>query len=310
MTNVLKNRVAIITGAGRGIGRAIALNMAAAGAKVVVNDLGVSVAGEQEQFAPADEVVSEIRKGGGEAVADKGSVTDWDAAQAMVATALDSFGRLDIVVNNAGIIRMARIDEMSNQDWHAVTRVHLHGSFNLSRAAAPVFKSRKSGAYVHMTSASGLIGSTSQANYAAAKLGIVALSKAIALDMAAYGVRSNCIAPSSTSRMTVLTDSRRTAELSAAALANLQKSRAASQPDQMSPLAVYLASDLARSVNGQVIGARGNELYLYSQHRPIRNVDSPLPWTPDLIAERLSQAWATSWVPLEKITDVFRWAPI
>ncbi|CAH1690445.1 Dehydrogenases with different specificities (related to short-chain alcohol dehydrogenases) [Hyphomicrobiales bacterium] len=310
MTAVLRDRVAIVTGGGRGIGRAIALKMAAAGARVVVNDLGVSVAGDAEQIAPADEVVREIRELGGEAVADKGSVTDWDATRHMVATAVDTFGRLDIVVNNAGIIRMARIDAMSAGDWHAVTRVHLAGSFNLSRAAAPVFRSQKSGAYVHMTSASGLIGSTSQANYAAAKLGIVALSKAIALDMAAYNVRSNCIAPSSTSRMTELTDSRRTAELSAEALATLQKSRAASQPDQMAPLVVYLASDLAHGVNGQVIGARGNELYLYSQHRPIRVLNSAEPWTAEKLAERLPQAWSASLVPLDRITDVFRWAPI
>ncbi|WP_439499522.1 SDR family NAD(P)-dependent oxidoreductase [Bosea sp. (in: a-proteobacteria)] len=307
---LLKGKVAIVTGAGRGIGRAIALQMAAAGAKVVVNDLGVSVAGDSEGHDPADTVVAEIAAAGGEAIADKGSVTDRVATRAMVERALDGFGRIDVVVNNAGIIRMARFDQMTPGDWRAVIGVHLDGSYNLSRAAAPHFRRQRAGAYVHMTSASGLIGSTSQANYAAAKLGLVGLSKALALDMAADGVRSNCIAPSSTSRMTELTDGSRRHLMSEADLAILARSRAASQPDQMAPLAVFLASDAAAGVNGQVIGARGNELYLYGQHRPVRMLHAAEGWTAQALAERVPTAWAASLTPLERITDVFRWAPV
>lgn len=307
---LLEGRVALVTGAGRGIGRSIALQMAAAGAKVVVNDFGVSVSGDAEGVSPADEVANEIIAAGGEAIADHGSVADMRDAVCMVEAAVERFGRIDIVVNNAGIIRMARIDQMSANDWDAVVAVHLQGSWNVSKAAAGHFRRQRSGAFVHMTSASGLIGSTSQANYAAAKLGIVGLSKSLALDLGEYGVRSNCVAPSSTSRMTALTDSRRIAELSPEALANLQRSRAASQPDQMGPLIVFLASDKAPGVNGQVIGARGNELYLYSQYRPVRMISAAEPWTAEMLAETLSATFGPSLPPLERITDVFRWSPL
>jgi NAD(P)-dependent dehydrogenase (short-subunit alcohol dehydrogenase family) len=306
----LEGKVAIVTGAGRGIGRAIALQLAAGGARVVVNDLGVSVSGEATTEDPADAVVREIVGAGGEALADKGSVTDWASAQAMVGAALDRFGRLDIVVNNAGILRTARFDEMTAVNWQAVVAVHLRGSFNLSRAAAPQFQRQASGAYVHMTSASGLVGSTGQANYAAAKLGITALSRSIALEMREFGVRSNCVAPSSASRMTAEADARRQAELSSSALETLQRSRAASQPGHMAPLVAFLASDAAAAINGQVIGARGNEIYLYSQFRAVRSLHSLVPWSMEALAERLPAAWAGSFIPPDRITDVFSWAPV
>ncbi len=197
----LDGKVAVVTGAGRGIGRATALALAHEGALVVVNDLGAGVDGEGSDISPAQEVVGEIEKAGGKAVANGDSVADWDGATNIVACALDTFGRIDCVVNNAGILRDRIFHKMAPEEWDAVIGVHLPGSFYVSRAAAPHFRKQESGAFVHMTSTSGLIGNFGQANYAAAKLGIAALSKSIALDMSRFNVRSNCISPFAWSRM-------------------------------------------------------------------------------------------------------------
>ena len=183
---LLDGKTALITGAGRGIGRDMAIMMAANGAKVIV---------------PALEVVKEIRDAGGEAEANFGSVADFATGEAMVAQAIDQFGGLDIVVNNAGILRDVIFHKMTEEEWDAVINVHLKGAFNVSRAAATHFREKGSGCFVHFTSTSGLIGNFGQANYAAAKLGIAGLSKSIALDMARFGVTSNCISPFALSRM-------------------------------------------------------------------------------------------------------------
>lgn len=201
MSAIMDGKVVIVTGAGRGIGRDIALRMASEGAAVVVNDLGVSVDGRTSGETPAVEVVREIRGGGGRAVANDESVADWVAASRIVQCAMDNFGRIDAVVNNAGILRDRFFFNMSLDEWRAVIDVHLNGAFYVSRCAAPHFKAQNSGAFVHMTSTSGLIGNYGQANYGAAKLGIAALSKCIALDMKRYNVRSNCISPFAWSRM-------------------------------------------------------------------------------------------------------------
>ena len=199
---LMDGKAVLVTGAGRGVGRGIALEMAQAGAAVVVNDLGVSLnGGGSDDASPAEQVVEEIRAMGGRAVANHDSVADWDGACAMVKAAVDNFGRIDGVVNNAGNLRDVLFHKMSPEDFRAVIDVHLMGSFNTSRVAAPFFKEQGSGAYVHMTSTSGLIGNLGQANYAAAKLGIVGLSKSIAIDMQRFGVRSNAIAPFAWTRM-------------------------------------------------------------------------------------------------------------
>ena len=196
MQRLLEGKVALVTGGGRGIGRAIALGLAQAGAKVVVNDLGArSTATAPTPSSRRSRSCAQIEAAGGQAVVDGGSVADWNAAHKMVAAAVDTFGRIDIVVNNAGILRDVMFHRMSEADFDAVVAVHLKGSFNVSRAAAPHFKGQGSGCYVHMTSTSGLIGNFGQANYSAAKLGIAALSKSIALDMQKFGVRSNAVAP-------------------------------------------------------------------------------------------------------------------
>lgn len=301
---MLAGKVAIVTGAGRGIGRAIALAMARAGAAVVVNDVGASVAGTGSDEGPGAETVQAITSAGGRAVLSTDSVAEWETAARIVARAIEAFGRLDIVVNNAGILRDAIFHKMSVEDWLAVIAVHLNGSFFVSRAAAPIFREQGSGVFIHMTSTSGLIGNVGQANYAAAKLGIAGLSKSIALDMERFGVRSNCISPFAWSRMigSIPTD---TPEQQAR-VARLQKMT----PETIAPLAVFLASDAAAGITGQIFGVRRNELILFSQHRPLRTVHRDGGWTPETIAEHAIPALRPHFYPLERSGDVFCWDPV
>src|SRR5260370_3118412 len=202
MANKLKDKVVLVTGAGGGIGREMALLAAREGASVVVNDLGGAVDGEGSGSAtPAQKVCDEIKAAGGKAVPNADSVTDPAGAERMIKTAVETFGRIDGVINNAGILRDRNIHRMSHMDWKMVIDVHLNGAFNVSRAAANYFKEQKSGAFVHFTSTSGLVGNFGQANYSAAKMGIIGLSRSIALDMAAFNVRSNCISPFAWTRL-------------------------------------------------------------------------------------------------------------
>ena len=303
MSGMLEGKVAVITGAGGGIGRDFALAFAKAGAKVVVNDLGASVSGEGSDGGPAQKVVDEIKAAGGQAVANTDSVSDWDAANRIIKTAIDSFGRIDCVVNNAGILRDRFFFNMSIEEWKAVIDVHLNGSFYVARAAAPYFKSEARGSYINMTSTSGLVGNFGQANYAAAKLGIVGLSKSMAMDMAKYNVRSNCISPFAWSRMigSIPTD---TPEQKA----RVEKLKSM-QTAKIAPLAVYLASDAAAGVSGQIFGVRANEIFLFSQNRPIRSVHRSEGWTPETIAEHAMPAMKANFYPLDRSQDVFTWDP-
>ena len=198
---MLKDKIAVVTGAARGIGREIALLMAKKGAAVVVNDYGGGSDGVGGDHAPADEVVREIQALGGRAVANHESVASMKGGQSIVQTALDHFGRVDIVVHNAGILRDRMIFNMTEEEWDSVIDTHLKGCFAVTRAAAPLMREQKWGRIINMTSTSGLVGNVGQANYAAAKLGIVGFTKVVALDMARYNVTANCISPFAWTRM-------------------------------------------------------------------------------------------------------------
>ncbi|MBC9176577.1 SDR family NAD(P)-dependent oxidoreductase [Pseudoroseomonas ludipueritiae] len=303
--SMLEGKVAIVTGAGGGIGREIALAMALAGAKVVVNDIGASLTGIGETSAtPGEQTKAIIEQRGGQAITNTDSVAEWESAQRIVASAIEAFGRVDIVVNNAGILRDQIFHKMTPEEWRAVIDVHLNGSFYMSRAAAGHFRAQGSGAYVHMTSTSGLIGNTGQANYSAAKLGVAALSKSIALDMHRFGVRSNCIAPFAWSRMTS----------SIPAETPEQKARVEKlkqmTPEKNAPLAVFLASDAAKDVNGQIFAARNNEIFVFSQPRPLRSTHRGEGWTPELIGEQAMPALRAQFLPLDRSPDVFSWDPV
>jgi len=304
MAKLLEEKVIVVTGAGGGIGRDFAHAMAAQGAKVVVNDVGASVSGEGQDAGPAQKVVDEITGAGGTAVANTDSVADWEAANRIVKTAIDAFGHIDCIVNNAGILRDRFFFNMSIEEWRAVIDVHLNGSFYVARAAAPYFKSQNSGCYINMTSTSGLVGNFGQANYMAAKLGIVGLSKSMALDMAKFKVRSNCISPFAWSRMigTIPAD---TPEQKAR-LEKLKRMETA----KIAPLAVFLASNLAQDVSGQIFGVRANEIFLFSQNRPLRAVHRSEGWTPEAIAEHAIPSMRASFYPLDRSQDVFSWDPI
>jgi len=301
---LLDGKVVIVTGAGRGIGRGVAMALADAGAKVVVNDLGASAGGEGDDTSPATEVVEEISAGGGEAVANFNSVAEWDGAHEIVQEAIDRFGRIDGLVNNAGILRDAIFHKMTEDNFDNVLKVHLKGSFNMSRACAPHFRQQESGSIVHMTSTSALIGNLGQANYMSAKLGIVGLSKSIALDMARYNVRSNCISPFAWSRLfgNVPTD---TPEQKARVEIIKQMT-----PEKIAPLATALLSDAAKDVTGQIFAVRNNEIFLMSQSRPIRTAHTSDGWTPESVNERVLSAFKPSMYALDRTADVFTWDPV
>ncbi|MDG2141872.1 MAG: SDR family NAD(P)-dependent oxidoreductase [Gammaproteobacteria bacterium] len=304
MNALLQDKVLIVTGAGRGIGRGIALMGAANGAKVVVNDLGGSEDGSGSDAIPADEVVEQIKAAGGEAIASYASVTDWDAAHDIVETAVNYFGRVDCVVNNAGNLRDAIFHKMTEEDFDSVINVHLKGTFNVSRAAATYFRAQTSGCFVNMTSTSGLIGNFGQANYAAAKLGIVGLSKSMALDMGRFRVRSNCIAPFAWSRLigTIPTNT----DEEKARVAKIQQMT----PEKIAPLAIALCSDAAKDVSGQIFGVRNNEIFLFNHTRPVRFAHTAEGWTPDSVLGRVIPAFTSDFTPLERSGDVFSWDPM
>jgi NAD(P)-dependent dehydrogenase (short-subunit alcohol dehydrogenase family) len=299
---LLQGKVAIVTGAGGGIGRAIVVAMVKAGASVVINDIGVSLSGVGGSATPA-EVKAEIEGFGGKAAISTDSVGGWDSARRIVATAKEAFGRLDIVVHNAGILRDAMFHKMSPEVWLSVVNVHLNGSFFVSRAAAEIFREQESGSFVHMTSTSALIGNVGQANYSAAKMAIVGLSKSIALDMKRYNVNSNCIAPFAWGRMTGNIPAETPDQI-----ARVERLKQMT-PEKNAPLAVFLGSDAGRDVTGQVFAVRKNEIFLMSQARPVRSVHAAGDWTPEAVRDHAIPALRSSFYPLDRSQDVFTWDP-
>src|SRR6266705_4743017 len=301
---MLKGKAVVVTGAARGVGREIALLMAKHGARVVVNDYGGSEVGTGSDRKPADQVVEEIRKAGGEADANYDSVASMAGGQAIVRTAVDAFGRIDIVVNNAGILRDRMIFNMTEEEWDSVINTHLKGSFAVTRAAAPLMREQKWGRVINMTSTSGLIGNVGQANYAAAKLGIFGLTKATALDMARYNVTANCISPFAWTRMigTIPTETE-------AQKARVEKIKKLS-PAHIAPVAAFLATDQAKDVTAQIFGVRGKEIMIFGHERPIMRVHNSEGWTAESFAEMFPGTLQHHLVPLVTSGQYFNYDPL
>lgn len=302
---VLDGKVVAVTGAGRGIGKEIALLAAREGGCVVVNDFGTAADGESgNDDNPAIEVAREIESAGGKAVANLASVADPAGAMSIVEDAVSHFGRIDAVVNNAGFLRDRIWHKMSALDWQQVIDVHLNGAFHVSKAATPYFREQGSGSFVQFTSTSGLLGNFGQANYSAAKLGIVGLSQSIALDMARFGVRSNCVAPFAWSRMTASIPTDTEAERE-----RVEKLKTMSA-DKVAPLVAYLASDLSKEVTNQIFSVRKNEIFLFSKPRPIRSMHRSEGWTAASIASDLIPAFKSDFYGLDRSPDIINWDPV
>jgi NAD(P)-dependent dehydrogenase (short-subunit alcohol dehydrogenase family) len=259
MAKRLAGKVAIVTGAGRGIGRGEALALASEGAKVVVNDLGGAVDGSGAARSPADEVVAEIKKLGGEAAANYDSVATMQGGENIVKTAIDGFGKVDILVNNAGILRDRMLFNMGEEDWDLVLRVHLYGHFHTIRAVSPFFRQQRYGRIINTSSVAGLNATTyGQANYGAAKEGIVGLTRKVARDMGRYGVTCNCIRPNAGTRLTLSDEMR---EARPEAMARFEQMK----PEDIAPLVAWLASDDAANVNGRTFYVERGRVGLYSE---------------------------------------------
>jgi NAD(P)-dependent dehydrogenase (short-subunit alcohol dehydrogenase family) len=303
---VLSDKVVLVTGGGRGIGRECALLAAQEGASVVVNDLGASVGGDDLGSAgPAEEVAAEIRAAGGQAVSNSDSVSSMNGVKAMVEQAMDVFGGLHSVVNPAGILRDGMFHKMTEEDWDAVIEVHLRGAFNVTRATVEHFRNQGEGSYVLFTSTSGLIGNIGQANYAAAKLGVMGLSRIIAMEGAIKSVRSNIIAPFAWTRMIATIPVK-----DEASAARVDRMKNGMRADQVAQLAIALASPEAKAVSGQIFAVRGNEIVLFDQPRPVRSVSRMEGWTPASILEQAMPSMGASFTDLGATGSVFPYDPV
>jgi len=296
----LKGRTAIVTGAGRGIGRGIALLLAAEGANVVVNDYGVNVDGTAPSQGPAAEVVEEIRAKGGSAVANFDTVATMEGGESIIRTALDNFGRLDILVNNAGILRDRMIFNMSEEEWDAVIAVHLKGHFACTKPASVIFRQQRYGRIVNMSSISGLGGNAGQANYGAAKAGIAGFTRVVARDLGRYGVTCNAIAPAALTRMTQSIPSSAAQLRARAGVEGPQAAQPVSagvpemrDPEYIAPMVVFLCLDEAWNINGKIFHVGGGQISLAHEETPMRTIIKQGMWTiaelKQLVPSRLLQ---------------------
>lgn len=304
--SILNGKVVVVTGGGNGIGRECALLAGREGAAVVVNDLGGSLKGEDSGSAgPAEQVAQEIRAAGGTAISNSDSVSDYDAVAAMFEQAKKEFGGLHAVINPAGILRDGMFHKMPPEDWKAVVDVHLHGAFNVTRASIEHFREQQDGSYVLFTSTSGLIGNIGQANYAAAKLGVMGLSRIIAMENAAKNVRSNIIAPFAWTRMIASIPVKD--EASAQRVERFKKNMRA---DQVAQLAVALCADGAKDTTGQIFAVRGNEVFLFNQPRPVRGMARIEGWSPQTLIEHALPAMKANYTDVGASASVFPWDPV
>lgn len=303
---MLEGKTVLVTGGGNGIGKECALLAAREGARLVVNDLGGGLTGSDEGDAgPAEQVAREIREAGGEAVSNSESVTDMTAVEGIFAQARDTFGGLHAIMNPAGILRDTMFHKMSEEDWKAVIDVHLQGSFNVARAAVEHFREQEDGSFVLFTSTSGLIGNIGQANYAAAKMGIVGLSRILAMEGVRKNVRSNVIAPFAWTRMIASIPVK-----DEAAAERVERMKQGMRADQVAQLAVALAADRAKHVTGQIFGVRGNEVVLFDQPRPVKSLARMEGWTPESLCEQAFPAMEGSFFDLGASASVFPYDPV
>jgi NAD(P)-dependent dehydrogenase (short-subunit alcohol dehydrogenase family) len=302
---ILDGKTLLITGGGNGIGKALAIMAGKMGANILVNDLGGSLTGADEGDAgPAEAVAAEIRANGGAAISNSDSVTDFGAVEEMIEQAKTEFGGLDSIINPAGILRDGMFHKMSESDWDAVISVHLRGSFNVARASVEYFRNQEKGNYVFFTSTTGLIGNIGQANYAAAKLGIVGLSRILAMEGERKNIRSNVIAPFAWTRMIAsipVTDE--------ASRVRVERMKNAMKPEQVGNLALALCAD-ACDTTGQIFSVRGNEIVLFSQPRPVKSLANTEGWTPESILDVCLPAMKSEMTDLGPTTSVFPYEPI
>lgn len=303
---ILAGKVVLVTGGANGIGKECALLAAREGASVVVNDLGGAVAGGDEGDAgPAELVAREIRAAGGQAVSNSDSITNRAGVKRMIEQAKDSFKGLHAVINPAGILRDTMFHKMDDKDWDMVIDVHLNGAYNVCRATVELFREQQDGAYVLFTSTSGIIGNIGQANYAAAKMGVAGLSRIIAMEGVPKNVRSNIIAPFAWSRMIATIPIK-----DEASAKRVERMRNHMRADQVAQLAIALISPKSKDVTGQVFVARGNEVFLMSQSRPVRGMTKLEGWTPESICDHAFPALKTMMYDAGATNSVFGWDPV